>query len=116
VGVALEQGFGHVTLDAVAERAGVSKGGLLYHFPTKSDLVRGLLSHYAAAHQEPGGEAGTSLAVSIMIASALEPRVLEEVSAILAPGSTLDGMSRKEKTTLLLTSMANRLARGFARV
>ena len=31
------------TLDAVAEKAGVSKGGLLYHFGTKEQLVGGLV-------------------------------------------------------------------------
>ncbi len=31
-----------VTLDAVAEAAAVSKGGLLYHFPSKDALVAGL--------------------------------------------------------------------------
>ncbi|WP_308200605.1 TetR/AcrR family transcriptional regulator [Klenkia sp. PcliD-1-E] len=31
-----------VTLDAVAEAAAVSKGGLLYHFPSKEALVAGL--------------------------------------------------------------------------
>lgn len=31
-----------VTLDAVAAAAGVSKGGLLYHFPSKDALVAGL--------------------------------------------------------------------------
>ena len=31
------------TLDAVAEAAGVSKGGLLYHFPSKDALVEGML-------------------------------------------------------------------------
>lgn len=41
--VVLEHGAGHLTLDAVAERAGVSKGGLLYHFPGKEDLLRGML-------------------------------------------------------------------------
>lgn len=34
-------GMSVVTLDAVAERAGVSKGGLLYHFPSKDALVEG---------------------------------------------------------------------------
>ena len=38
-----EQGTQALTLSAVAERAGVSKGGLLYHFPTKEALVRGLV-------------------------------------------------------------------------
>src|SRR5690606_32459404 len=36
------------TLDAVAERAGVSKGGLLYHFPTRDALVDGLVDHLHA--------------------------------------------------------------------
>lgn len=34
-------GMSGVTLDAVAELAGVSKGGLLYHFPSKDALVEG---------------------------------------------------------------------------
>ncbi len=33
----------HMTLDAVAAKAGVSKGGLLYHFPTKKALLRAML-------------------------------------------------------------------------
>ncbi|GAY15515.1 TetR/AcrR family transcriptional regulator [Mycobacterium sp. shizuoka-1] len=32
----------HATLDAVAARAGVSKGGLLYHFPSKDQLAEAL--------------------------------------------------------------------------
>ena len=32
-----------MTLQAVADEAGVSKGGLLYHFSSKSELVRGLV-------------------------------------------------------------------------
>jgi AcrR family transcriptional regulator len=39
-----EQGTQALTLTAVADRAGVSKGGLLYHFPTKEALVKGLVS------------------------------------------------------------------------
>lgn len=37
-------GAGHLTLDAVAKEAGVSKGGLLYHFPSKGDLLRGMIA------------------------------------------------------------------------
>ncbi|WP_033323864.1 TetR/AcrR family transcriptional regulator [Actinomadura atramentaria] len=39
-----EQGTQALTLAAVADRAGVSKGGLLYHFPTKEALVQALVS------------------------------------------------------------------------
>ena len=38
-----EGGTDAVTLEAVAARAGVSKGGLLYHFPSKAALYTGLL-------------------------------------------------------------------------
>jgi AcrR family transcriptional regulator len=41
--VVLEVGAAHMTLDAVAAKAGVSKGGLLYHFPTKKALLRAML-------------------------------------------------------------------------
>lgn len=54
--VVLEGGAGRLTLDAVAEKCGVSKGGLLYHFPTKDSLLEGmlnrLLEHSAAWRQE----------------------------------------------------------------
>jgi AcrR family transcriptional regulator len=36
-------GAAHLTLDAIAQAAGVSKGGLLYHFPSKQALLRGLV-------------------------------------------------------------------------
>jgi len=38
----LSQGPSGLVLDAVASEAGVSKGGLLYHFPSKEALIRGL--------------------------------------------------------------------------
>ncbi|MET2831683.1 TetR/AcrR family transcriptional regulator [Mesorhizobium shangrilense] len=44
--VARETGPGSLSLDAVASRAGVSKGGLLYNFPTKAKLMQGLVEEY----------------------------------------------------------------------
>jgi AcrR family transcriptional regulator len=41
--VLFEHGTQSLTLSAVAERAGVSKGGLLYHFPNKEALIKGLV-------------------------------------------------------------------------
>ncbi len=38
-----EHGPATLTLDAAAEAAGVSKGGLLYHFPSKHALVAALI-------------------------------------------------------------------------
>lgn len=42
--VLFEHGTQALTLAAVAEAAGVSKGGLLYHFPTKEALIKALVS------------------------------------------------------------------------
>ena len=41
-------GPANISLDAVAAAAGVSKGGLLYHFPSKARLLEGLV----ACHME----------------------------------------------------------------
>ena len=49
--VAERVGAAHLTLDAVAAEAGVSKGGLLYHFASKELLLRGVVEHHMAEHQ-----------------------------------------------------------------
>lgn len=68
--VVLEHGATQLTLDAVAEAAGVSKGGLLYHFPNKDALIEELLALYLrsfdmriAGHMDAdtGGVAGRFL-------------------------------------------------------
>jgi AcrR family transcriptional regulator len=38
-------GAGHLTLEKVAAEADLSKGGLLYHYPSKDALLQGLLEH-----------------------------------------------------------------------
>lgn len=46
--VVIRDGVARLTLDAVAAEAGLSKGGVLYHFPSKDALVRGMVSHLIA--------------------------------------------------------------------
>jgi AcrR family transcriptional regulator len=54
--VIVRQGIASLTLDAVAAEAGVSKGGLLHHFPSKDRLVEALVTrtaeHIRAHHEE----------------------------------------------------------------
>lgn len=45
-------GPGHLSLDAVAQRAGVSKGGLLYNFPTKAKLMQALVQDYLKSFED----------------------------------------------------------------
>ncbi|MGW1992465.1 TetR/AcrR family transcriptional regulator [Embleya sp. NPDC001921] len=56
--ILVRDGVEAVRLDAVAREAGVSKGGLLHHFPSKQALVQGVVERLAdrfeAALPEPG--------------------------------------------------------------
>lgn len=42
--VVARKGAAHLTLDAVAKEAGISKGGLLYNFPNKESLLEAMVS------------------------------------------------------------------------
>jgi AcrR family transcriptional regulator len=50
--IVVEEGAAHMTLDAVAARAGVSKGGLLHHFPTKEALLEAMIKQLIGAREE----------------------------------------------------------------
>ncbi|PLR80574.1 TetR family transcriptional regulator [Bacillus canaveralius] len=39
------EGVSHLTLEGVAKEAGMSKGGLLYHFPTKDTLIKEMINY-----------------------------------------------------------------------
>jgi len=41
------EGAKRLTLEAVAREAGLSKGGLLYHFPNKRELIKELFKYHA---------------------------------------------------------------------
>jgi AcrR family transcriptional regulator len=56
-----EVGAARLTLDAVAHGAGVSKGGLLYHFPSKESLLSALAHRYAESMEQCIEAAKTNL-------------------------------------------------------
>jgi AcrR family transcriptional regulator len=75
-----EVGSGRLTLDAVAERAGLSKGGLLYNFPTKDALLQAMVQRLVdgvAAEREalrPEAEPGRNLEARLCTATLLKLR------------------------------------------
>jgi AcrR family transcriptional regulator len=50
--LARDVGPGNLSLDAVAQRAGLSKGGLLYNFPTKAKLMEALVEMHISQHRQ----------------------------------------------------------------
>lgn len=105
VGVALEKGFGNVTIEAVAERAGISKGGLLYHFPTKRKLIEELLRAFVLEQRRPAEGKASACSQSsidcrraaILIAAAESPALVEctaRAIGISLPATGSDGVER----------------------
>jgi AcrR family transcriptional regulator len=55
--VVVRQGIANLTLEAVAAEAGMSKGGLLHHFPNKDRLVEALVVRCAEHWREGSAQA-----------------------------------------------------------
>lgn len=81
--VAREVGPGSLSLEAIALRAGVSKGGLLYNFPTKAKLMQGLVERYLSEFEQAleapcpeltGGESLLSSYVRLSAKECQEPK------------------------------------------
>jgi AcrR family transcriptional regulator len=84
-----------LTLDAVALRAGVSKGGLLYHFPSKAALQAGMVDAYleefeaAVDADAAAGPAGTGRWLRAYVRVGLsdaDPRPGLDVAFLVAAG------------------------------
>jgi AcrR family transcriptional regulator len=94
----VRDGADAVTIAAVAREAGVSKGGLFYHFPSKEVLVEQLVARYVesfdrlidSAGDEPGDATAaylssaehpagpaTAVVAALLAAAALTPRGLD---------------------------------------
>ena len=71
----VERGFSHTSTTLVSERAGVSRGAQLHHFPTKNDLVVAAVEHLtevrgaelaAAAARLPAGKRRTRAVLQML--------------------------------------------------
>lgn len=77
-----------VTIAAVAREAGVSKGGLFYHFASKEALIEALVARYVAAFDElldgAGEEPGSATAAYLRSAEHVGAPASQPVLALLA--------------------------------
>ncbi len=103
--IVIESGARHLTLDAVAARAGVSKGGLLYHFPTKEALLRAMLDRLRRHLDEAGKKKvkklkegpGREMKAFILSNTNREPRKDQIGSALLAAVAHDPGLLRSAR-------------------
>src|SRR3954471_19871915 len=57
----VEKGYAGTSTTLVSERAGVSRGAQLHHFPTKADLVVAAVEHIATVRRDELAEAAAAL-------------------------------------------------------
>jgi AcrR family transcriptional regulator len=87
-----QSGAAHLTIDAVAAAAGVSKGGVLYHFGSKQALLEGMLQQLleqvrtrtARFRAEPPADANVELEAHILAEHERSPAERAMSRAILA--------------------------------
>ncbi|MCI4657197.1 TetR/AcrR family transcriptional regulator [Cryobacterium zhongshanensis] len=92
-GLLIDQGERAATLENVAVEAGLSKGGLLYHFGTKDALVQGLLTRLGdlvatdieQIRSAPAGPVDYLIRTSLSVGTALDRTIAATVR--LAQGS-----------------------------
>jgi AcrR family transcriptional regulator len=107
IAVLYERGYALTTTTEISERAGVSRGAQLHHFPTKADLVLSALEHLFERRSEeyrqafaqlPAGVDRASAAIDLLwnmysgptfyawlelvVAARTDPRLREKVRAI----------------------------------
>jgi AcrR family transcriptional regulator len=101
-------GVARLTLETVAAGAGVSKGGLLYHFPTKEALIGGLVTamqeafaaaieaHLAAEPPAPGRWARAYLQASFQASPEQRPDTIIALLTAVATNPALLDASRRQ--------------------
>ena len=127
------EGAKGLTIAAVSREAGLSRGGVFYHFPSKEAIIQGMLAHLiaeferhldaeAARDPEPGGrwarafvrasfamEEPTASAFTALIAAIAEdPRLLDPLREHLARWRTKteEGLDTTTAAVVRLTSHA----------
>lgn len=96
--LAKEKGAAHISIEAIAHRAGISKGGLLYHFPKKDALIRALVEQHLA---------GIDAALAAVAATNAHRRTNAVASAFVALSREIACQHRHKHDGILLALAEN---------
>lgn len=92
--ILVRDGSDGFTIAAVAKEAGVSKGGLFYHFESKDQLIAGLIQHYVSGFDQLIAQAGAGF-----VAGQPAPRpVLALLAAAISNPVALESLNQRYTT------------------
>ncbi len=95
-----DEGLGNLTLDAVAARAGVSKGGLMYHFKSKDALLEAMVRRIVGTWRDDA-------AASIDRAPPGPGRVARGVMSLCLDRPDCGGEAMRRSGFVLVTALVN---------
>ncbi|AXG78856.1 TetR/AcrR family transcriptional regulator [Streptomyces paludis] len=124
-------GITSLTLESAAEEAGVTKGGLMYHFRTRDDLLLAIQRHLTAAWEERladelgkplseassretvgaytrmGSQGGSSKAdLAFMVESVSQPELAHVWNQMMSRWSPSPSSTERDQIDLLLARLA----------
>lgn len=74
-------------MDGVAAEAGISKGGLLYHFPSKRVMLQGMLEYLIESHESNGPDGINPIHTALLADHVIDQKLRSASQAILAAGA-----------------------------
>lgn len=113
--VIAQQGVNAFTIEAVAQEAGLTKGGVLHHFPSKESLINDLIERVietfnvrllAELDAEPAGVGGRWLRAYIRTIFLAEYDEKSLIPALAAAAGAGDGMLERIRQGFMLSQMA----------
>ena len=105
VRLARAEGMGAVTFESVAAEAGLSRGGILYHFRSKDDLLIAMYEHLAAGWEsmllgalgKPYEESTATERVLAYVNVALDPSARSDITLLADPAVGFEGDSPAQR-------------------
>ncbi|MDR1536179.1 MAG: TetR/AcrR family transcriptional regulator [Planctomycetota bacterium] len=115
--VIARRGLSGTTIDAVAAEAGVSKGGLFYHFASKGEMLRQLIDRYERRFNERrqairdrlSGDPGGFLKATVLAALDIRPPGQAKASNLV---SLLDDPVLRKRATTVKRRIFKEVVRG----
>jgi len=112
--IVAQSGAANLTIDAVAACAGLSKGGVLYHFPSKKALLQGMLERMIAEFQSRTLRQGADGEPSLLhthIESVLDNPPGEQATSLAVIANAAEDPSLLAPALSLLTDRADQVSR-----